>query len=74
MDTPGSPLPARIATLPTGPTVAEALDAYWRSKGMTPPSREKLANLPPWPEEDAAAFEKVINDMFEQIDDEHHPL
>ena len=53
-----------------GPTVTEALDDYWRSKGMTPPERKKSSQPVPWPEEDAAAFEKVINDLFEQIEPE----
>ena len=53
-----------------GPTVTEALDDYWRSKGMTPPERKKSSAPAPWPEEDAAAFEKVINDLFERIEPE----
>ena len=73
MAAPESPLPARIAAVPTGHTVAEALDEYWRSKGMLPPSREELADLPPWPEEDAAAFERHIHEMFERID-EHETI
>lgn len=55
-------------------TVGEALDAYWRSKGMEPPNREKLADLPPWPKEDADAFERVINEMFERVDKDEYPL
>ena len=53
-----------------GPTVTEALDDYWHSRGMTPPDRKKSSRPVPWPEEDAAAFEKVINDLFERIEPE----
>ena len=63
-----------LASLPPGHTVAEALNAMCRAEGLEPSNREQLANLPPWPEEDAAAFEKVIDDMFERIDEDTHPL
>ena len=75
MSTPKTPsLTRSLAGMSPRHTVAEALDAYFLSKGITPPSREDLANLPPWPKEDADAFERVINEMFEQIDEEQHPL
>ena len=73
MDVPESPLPDQIAAVPTGHTVTEALDDYWRSKGVPPPSREKLANLPPWSDEDATAFEQSIHEAFESVDEAPRP-
>ena len=63
-----------LADLRAGHTVAEALDAMYRAEGLEPPTREQLADLPPWPKEDADAFEKIIDDLFERIDDPPRPL
>ena len=72
---------ATIAPAETGPekppvtsTAASVMDGFRRMMGIIPLSEEEAAHLPPWTEEEAAAFERNINEAFEQIEDDRHPL
>ncbi len=53
--------------LPVGTSAVEAWDVICRGMGITPMSAEEAANLPPMTDEEADAFERVIQEAFEQI-------
>ena len=56
---------APVKTVPTGPLAATILDEFARDLGLTPfPQGELL----PWTEEEAALFERVIDEMFERTE------
>jgi hypothetical protein len=61
------------AKLPTGPNVATVIDEICRSMGVAPSTAEEIANLPPWTEEEANAFERTINEAFEQVEESAPP-
>ena len=54
-------------------TVADAMVFFWQSLGMVPPAKKELDDLPPWTEEEADAFERNINEAFEQVEDADLP-
>ena len=58
-----SPSPAAVTM-----SAAEALDEICHEMGITPLTTEEAAALPPWTDEEAAAFERTINEVFEQIE------
>lgn len=55
--------------LPTGPSVASVLDAACQELGIAVLSDAEAAQLSPWTEMEAAAFERTINEAFEQIEE-----
>ncbi len=57
------------AKMPVGPSAAAAWDEICRGMGITPLTTEEAANLPPWTDEEADAFERTINEAFEQIEE-----
>ena len=54
--------------VPTGPTVSEMMEEFYRVSGIVPPTAREVTNLPPWTDEEAVAFERTINELFEQIE------
>ena len=60
----------QAAEISTRSTVKDVLAFFWKEKGIAPPTKEELDNVPPWTEEEADAFERNINEAFEQIEDE----
>ena len=59
-----APLPSGMVVQPAGPVLRQIGQAM----GLTTPPTEQLADLPPWPQEDADAFERSIEEVCEQID------
>lgn len=61
-----------IAALPVlGPTVQPAgavLRQIGQAMGLGAAPAESLADLPPWSQEEAAAFERAIEEVYEQIE------
>ncbi len=69
-----SALPSTAAkALPVGQGAAKAWDAICRGMGITPLSAEEAANLPPLTDEELDAFERVIQETFEQIEEPEPP-
>ena len=56
------------AKVPATLSAAAAWDEICRGMGISIVTAEEAANLPPWTEEEAAAFERAINESGEQID------
>lgn len=64
-----SPLPlAPAAKLPTGASAAQAWDEICRGLGVDPFSMPKMENPPPWNDQEADAFERTIQEAFEQVE------
>ena len=61
-------LPPSPAKSLVAPSAAEALGEICAGMGIAPLTAEEAADLPPWAEEDANAFERTINEAFEQIE------
>lgn len=61
--------PSSPAKVPATLSAAAAWDEICRGMGIVPLSEEDAANLPPWTEEEAAAFERAVNESGEQIDE-----
>ncbi len=59
-----APFPAGMMVQPAGPVLRQIGQAM----GLTTPPTEPLADLPPWPQEDADAFERSIEEVCEQIE------
>ncbi len=57
------------AKLPPSGSAVEAWDAICRGMGITPMSAEEAASLPPMTDEEADAFERVIQEAFEQVEE-----
>ena len=58
---------------PVRHTVGEALDEISRMMEFPPATARDPATLPPWPEEDAVAFERAIDEACEQVDEPKRP-
>ena len=61
--------PATAAKIPITLNAADALSEICRGMGIVPLSKDEAANLPPWTEQEAAAFKRTINETFEQIEE-----
>ena len=59
-----APLPAGLVVQPAGPVLRQIGQAM----GLATPPTEPPADLPPWPQEDADAFERSIEEVCEQIE------
>ena len=55
--------------IPTGPTVSEMMKEFYRASDIIPPTAQEIGSLPSWTEQEAAAFERTINEAFEQVED-----
>lgn len=58
-----------VRALPAGPTFAKEMETFYRQPGIVPPTAEEIANVAPWTEEEADAFERAINKACEQVDE-----
>ena len=54
---------------PVGPTVSELMEEFYRASDIAPPTAHEIANLFPWTDEEAAVFERTINEAFEQVEE-----
>ena len=61
-------VPPSTAKVPGTISATAAWDEICRGMGIAPLTAEEAADLPPWTEEDANAFERTINEAFEQIE------
>ena len=62
-------VPSPPVKVPATVSAVAAWDEICRGMGITPLTAEEAANLPPWTEEEAKAFERAVNESGEQIDE-----
>ena len=62
------PPPAPAAGSAARTRAAEAWDEICAGLGIATLSAEEAANLPPWTEAEAAAFERTIEEAFEGVE------
>ena len=63
-----SPSPALPAGSPARTSAAAAWDEICTGLGIATLSAEEAASLPPWTAEEAAAFERTIEEAFEGVE------
>lgn len=59
---------APAAKLPAGASAAQAWDEICRGLGVDPLPAPEMENLTPWNDQEADAFERTIQEAFEQVE------